>query len=140
MDPLKNPYSPGAGSPPPELVGRQPILDKANVMLARLKAGRSEKSFLLVGLRGVGKTVLLNEIHKLAESKGYKSVLVEAHEDKSVASLLIPPLRQLLFQLDRMEKVSEKVKRGFRILKSFLNGVKLKVQDVEISLDMPIKG
>ncbi len=136
MDPIKNPFSPGAGTPPPELAGRQTILDKAHIMFGRLKAARSEKSFLLIGLRGVGKTVLLNEIHHLAEKEGYKSIFVEAHENKSLAALILPPLRQLLFQLDRMANVSEKVKRSFRVLKSFLNGIKLKVKDVEIYLDI----
>ncbi len=136
MDPIKNPFSPGAGTPPLELAGRKSILDKAHIMFERLKEGRSEKSFMLVGLRGVGKTVLLNEIHNLAEKDGYKSILVEAHEKKSLSALILPPLRQLLFQLDRMEKISEKVKRGFRVLKSFLNGIKFKVQDVEVVLDI----
>lgn len=136
MDPIKNPFSPGAGTPPPALAGRKPILDKAHIMFGRLKAGRSEKSFMLVGLRGVGKTVLLNEIHHLAEQDGYKSIFVEAHEKKSLAALILPPLRQLLFQLDRMEKISEKVKRSFRVLKSFLNGIKFKIQDVEVVLDI----
>lgn len=136
MDPLKNPFSPGAGSPPPELAGRQALLEKAKIAFGRLKAGKSEKSFLLVGLRGVGKTVLLNEISRLAESGGYKSLLLEAHERKTLAALLLPALRQLLFQLDRMENASSKVKRGFRVLKSFFNGIKVKVQEIELSLDV----
>ena len=136
MDPVRNPFSPGAGTPPPELAGRQPILEKARIMFERLKAGRSEKSFLLVGLRGVGKTVLLNEIHRVSEQSGYKSIFIEAHEKKSLAALLLPPLRQLLFQLDRMESLSEKVKKGLRVLKSFMESVKLKYQDIEVSLDI----
>ncbi|MEI8346622.1 MAG: AAA family ATPase [Pseudomonadota bacterium] len=136
MDPLSNPFSPGAGSPPPELAGRRSILDRAKIILGRLKAKRSEKSFLLVGLRGVGKTVLLNEIHKIAEADGYKSIFVESHENKSLAALLLPPLRQTLFTFDRMENVSHKVKRGLRVLRSFLNGLKMKVNDFEISLDV----
>lgn len=136
MDPIRNPFSPGAGSPPPELAGRQNILDKAKLVLERLKIGKSEKSFLLIGLRGVGKTVLLNEIHNYAQEQNFKSILVEAHEGKSLASLLLPSLRQTLFNLDRMEHVSEKVKKGLRVLKSFLNGVKMKVGDVEIGLDI----
>src|SRR3990167_10684742 len=99
MNPIQNPFSPGAGSPPPELTGRQPILDKAYILFERLKAGRSEKSFLLVGMRGVGKTVLLNEIYRLSEKSGYHSILIEAHEKKSLAALLLPPLRELLFKL-----------------------------------------
>ena len=69
MDPIKNPFSPGAGSPPPELVGRDPILDQARILLARVKQKRSEKSMMLTGLRGVGKTVLLNEIERLAKDE-----------------------------------------------------------------------
>ena len=136
MDPLQNPFSPGAGSPPPELAGRQNILSKSKIALGRLKAGKSEKSFLLVGLRGVGKTVLLNTIHRYAQDQGFKSILVEAHEGKSLAALLLPPLRQVLFSLDQMENINQKVKRGLRVLKSFLSSVKMKVNDVEISLDI----
>ena len=136
MDPVYNPFSPGAGTPPPELAGRQSVLEKAKIAFARLLIGRSEKSFLLIGLRGVGKTVLLNEIDRIAQITGYKSILLEAHEKKSLTSLLLPPLRQLLFQLDRMEKFSEKVKKGLRVLKSFLNGMRVKYQDIEISLDI----
>ena len=82
MDPIKNPFSPGAGSPPPELVGREPILEQAHILLGRIKHKRAEKSMLLTGLRGVGKTVLLNEIDRLARAEGYRTVVVEAHEDK----------------------------------------------------------
>lgn len=120
MKALSNPFSPGAGSPPPELAGRSEILEKALVALARIKARRSEKSFLLVGLRGVGKTVLLHKISELAEENNYKSLMIEAREDKSLSELLIPYLRQLLFSLDVGEMVSEKVKRATRILKSFM--------------------
>jgi len=139
MDPIRNPFSPGAGSPPPELAGRKNILDKAKLVLNRLKVGKSEKSFLLIGLRGVGKTVLLNEIHNYAQEQNFKSILVEAHEGKSLESLLLPSLRQILFSLDGMAHISEKVKKGLRVLKSFLNGRKklyAKVGEVEIGLDI----
>jgi len=136
MNPLQNPFSPGAGSPPPELVGRKNILDRSKIILGRLKAGKSEKSFLLVGLRGVGKTVLLNEIYKHSQGEGFKSILVEAHEGKSLPALLIPQLRQVLFSLDQMKDLNQKVKKGFRVLKSFLNGIKMKIGDLEISLDV----
>lgn len=136
MDPIKNPFSPGAGSPPPELAGRESLLDKSKIGLGRLKLGKPEKSFILVGLHGVGKTVLLNEIHKHAQTHGFKSTLVEAHEGKSLAALLLPPLRQILFSLDQMKNLNQKVKRAFRVLKSFFQGVKLKTHDIEISLDV----
>ncbi|MDL5054786.1 ATP-binding protein [Oscillatoria laete-virens NRMC-F 0139] len=141
MDPIKNPFSPGAGSPPPELVGRAGILEQARVLLGRVQAKRSEKSILLTGLRGVGKTVLLNEIERLAAGTGYRTVIVEAHEDKSLAALLVPPLRKLLFELDRVAGAGDKVKRGLAVLKSFMNGVKVSLGDLEVGLDIdPEKG
>ena len=106
MDPLLNPFSPGAGSPPPELAGRKPLLERARIVLGRLKLGKSEKSMLLVGLRGVGKTVLLNKIKEQADNESFKTVFIEAHEDKSLAALLLPSLRQILFELDQMANVS----------------------------------
>lgn len=136
MNPVRNPFSPGAGTPPPELAGRQDILEKVRIMFERLRLNKSEKSLLLIGLRGVGKTVLLNEIDRIALEAGCKSILIEAHEKKSLAALLLPPLRQLLFQFDRMENLSEKVKRGLRVLKSFVNGLRLKYYDLEICLDI----
>ena len=141
MDPIKNPFSPGAGSPPPELVGRAGILEQARILLGRIKAKRPEKSILLTGLRGVGKTVLLNEIDRLALKSSYRTVAVEAHEDKSLAALLVPPLRKLLFELDRVAGVGNKAKRGLAVLKGFMNGVKVSLGDVEVGLDIdPEKG
>lgn len=135
MDPKINPFAPGAGSQPPELAGRDKVLQSASVALSRIRSGRASKSLILVGLRGVGKTVLLNRIWEAAQSEGYKSVLVEAHEAKPLSELLIPSLRQILFSLDAMENISEKVKRGFRVLASFMKGIKLKVSEVELSME-----
>ena len=136
MDPIKNPFSPGAGSPPPELVGRAGILEQARVLLGRVKERRPEKSILLTGLRGVGKTVLLNEIDRLAAKAGYRTVVVEAHEDKSLAALLVPPLRKLLFEFDRVAGAGDKAKRGLAVLKSFMNGVKVTMGGLEVGLDI----
>jgi len=127
---------PGAGSPPPELVGRDSLLTQTNILLARVKQGRSEKSFLLTGLRGVGKTVLLNAMEQIADELEYKTVFIEAHENKTLGLLLIPKLRQLLFSLDRMLNAGDKVRRGMSVLKSFINGVKIKYGDVEFGLDI----
>lgn len=140
MNPLRNPFSPGAGSPPPELAGRSDILQRAELALARIKAKRSEKSFLLVGLRGVGKTVLLHKIETLAADSGYKPIMIEAREDKKLAELLIPYLRQLLYMLDVGEMVSDKVKRAYRVLKSFV--IKVSPEGgLELGLDIdPEKG
>ena len=136
MDPVKNPYAPGAGSQPPELAGRRDVLEKTRTTLARVQAGRSAKSFMLVGLRGVGKTVLLNKVEEMAEQNGYIAALVETPETKTLPQLLIPPLRKILFRLDTKEKVTESVKRGMMILKSFANAVKVTVGDVEVGLSI----
>lgn len=139
MERAKNPFSPGAGSPPPELAGRQNILEHALVALERVKNGRAEKSLMLVGLRGVGKTVLLGEIQRLAEEKKYRVVFVEAHESrqkKPLPELLVPHLRRILFDLDRGERLSEKSKRALRVFKSFLNGFKLNIGDLELYLNV----
>jgi hypothetical protein len=136
MDPVRNPFAPGAGTPPPELAGRGAILERVDITLGRVKQGRSAKSVLLIGLRGVGKTVLLNRIHTMAEDAGYKSVFKEAHEDKPLPALLVPALRQLLLSLDQVGKLSEKVKRGLRVLKSFASSLKVKYGELEVNLDI----
>ena len=141
MDPIKNPFSPGAGSPPPELVGRDPILEQARILLGRVKQKKPEKSMLLTGLRGVGKTVLLNEIKRMADGDGYRTISIEAHEGKALGSLIVPYLRSLLYDLDRIAGTGNKVKRGLAVLRSFIGALKLTVGDVSIGLDIdPEKG
>jgi AAA ATPase domain len=141
MDAIKNPFSPGAGSPPPELVGREDILEQARILLGRIAEKRPEKSILLTGLRGVGKTVLLNEIERIAARAGYRTVALEAHEDKSLAALLVPPLRKLLFELDRVAGAGDKAKRGLAVLKGFIDSIKVTMGDIEVGLDIePEKG
>lgn len=136
MDPIRNPFSPGAGSPPPELVGRDGILEQARILLGRVKQKRPEKSMLLTGLRGVGKTVLLNEIERMALADGYRTVAIEAHEDKTLGALLAPHLRRLLFDLDRVAGAGDKVKRGLAVLRSFVGSLKLTMHDVSFGLDI----
>lgn len=93
MDPRTNPYAPGAGARPPELAGRAQLLERADIAVARIREGRSARSFVYYGLRGVGKTVLLGEILKATEAAGVISVWLEALEDRSLPSLLGPTLR-----------------------------------------------
>jgi hypothetical protein len=141
MDNIKNPFSPGAGSPPPELAGRESVLEQARVLLGRVRIKRPEKSLLLTGLRGVGKTVLLNEIDRMAQDAQYRTILVEAHEGKSLAVLLAPHLRRLLFDLDRIAGAGDKVRLGLGILKSFVSAIRIKLGEVDIGLDIqPVKG
>lgn len=134
MDPVTNPYAPGAGSQPPELAGRDEVLERTRITLARIKQGRPAKSFMLVGLRGVGKTVLLNKIHTIAEESGYVAAMVETPESKSLPEVLLPCLRRILLQLDTKERVNQVVKRSLMILKGFANALKVSVGEVEFGL------
>lgn len=88
-DPVSNPYAPGAGTPPPALVGRDAVIDEARTSLRRLRAGRSTQHLLLTGLRGVGKTVLLRTLSAVAEGEGFRVIRQEAvGGDDTVVSLL----------------------------------------------------
>jgi hypothetical protein len=98
----------GAGSSPPELAGRAQILETASIALDRMGKGLSAKSLMLVGLRGVGKTVLLNRMHLDAEAKGIPAVMLEAPERRSLPALLIPNLRVALLKLDRMAAAGDR--------------------------------
>ena len=141
MDPIKNPFSPGAGTPPPELVGRDSILQDARILLGRVKQKRPEKSMLLTGLRGVGKTVLLNEIERLATGEGYRTVSIEAIEGRSLGEMLAPYMRKLLLELDRLAGAGDKVKRGLAVLRSFIGSIKVTVDGTSYGLDIePEKG
>ena len=96
---------------------------------------------MLVGLRGVGKTVLLNRVRELAEAADYGALMIEATENRSLPELLIPALRGVLIKLDRMEGVSTKVKLGLRVLRSFIGAVKVKYGAIEVGLEVdPEKG
>ncbi|MGK0617924.1 AAA family ATPase [Meiothermus cerbereus] len=141
MDPIANPFSPGAGAPPPELVGRDQILSQAQILLGRVKQKRPEKSMVLTGLRGVGKTVLLNEIERMARQNDYRTILLEAHEDKPLGVLLAPGLRNLLYELNRVAGAGEQVKRGLAVLRSFIGAIKVSVGELTLGLDIePARG
>jgi len=134
VDPVRNPYAPGAGNPPPELAGRADVLDQATVALNRVASGRPAQSLILVGLRGVGKTVLLNRIRQSAEGLHYHTIVVEAHEGKSLPELLVPGLRAILLRLSTTEAAKEYARRGLRVLKSFVNSISLKIGDMDVGL------
>jgi len=141
MDESNNPFTPGAGSPPPELAGREDIMRQARVLLQRIKNKKSAKSILLTGLRGVGKTVLLSEIRRSAAQMDYQTLFIEAHEDKSLAELLAPQLRYLLYELDRMKGAKEVVRRGLAALAGFVGSVKFSFGDIPLGIDIePQKG
>lgn len=135
MDPIRNPYSPGAGAKPHELVGRDDIRDKVRVSIERIKIGRPAKSVLMVGLRGVGKTVLLEQMRLDAEAAGTHTIRIEAPEDRSLPALLAPQLRLALLRLSRVEAAKDYAQRGLRALAGFAKSLKVTFNDIEVGLD-----
>lgn len=135
MDPIKNPYAPGAGTPPPELAGRDELRETVRIALERVRAGRPTKSILMVGLRGVGKTVLLDRLRDDAEAVGIQTLRVEAPESRSLPAILAPQLRQALLRLSRNEQAKELAQRALRGLAGFARALKIKYQDIEVGLD-----
>jgi AAA ATPase domain len=119
MDPVANPYSPGAGTPPPALVGRDALIASFRVTVQRAMRGQPGQSVMPIGLRGVGKTVLLNRFVEEARALGAQAVLIEAPEDGNLRQLLAKEARRVLLQLDRAGAVSQAVKRALRVFKSF---------------------
>ena len=136
MDPRKNPYAPGAGTPPPELAGRDELIERAAVALDRIRAGRPSRSFILYGLRGVGKTVLLNRMRINAEEKGFLTVRIEAPEERSLPALLVPAMRAMLMRLHRGEAAKARTMRALRALAGFAKALKVKYQDIEFAMDI----
>ena len=135
MDPVSNPFAPGAGTPPPELAGREELLETVRVALARIRLGRPSKSILMVGLRGVGKTVLLDRMRDDAESAGMHTLRVEAPENRSLPAILAPQLRQTLLRLSRNAKAKDLAQRALRGLAGFAKSLKVKFDDIEVGFD-----
>jgi AAA ATPase-like protein len=136
MDPVRNPFVPGAGAQPPELTGREELLERARITLERIRIGRASKSFIAVGLRGVGKTVMLNRVRQMADQRGFRVCLIEAHEHTRLPELLVPQLRRQLLDLDRLGTLDKQVKRALRVLASFVSKLRLRYGEVELSLDI----
>ena len=136
MDPRTNPYAPGAGTPPPELAGRDRLLEDASIALDRIRNGLSARSLLMVGLRGVGKTVLLKRICRDAESRGFIAVLLEAPEDRSLPGLLCAPLHAALLKMNRIAAAGDAAKRALRALGGFVGAMKLGFGDVTFNVDL----
>jgi len=136
LDPRRNPYAPGAGTPPPELAGRDVLIERAAIALDRIRHRRSARSFILYGLRGVGKTVLLNRIRLDAEARGFVAVRMEAPEDRSLPGLLAPALRATLLRLDRIAAAKASGQRALRALAGFAKALKVKYADIEVGLDL----
>ena len=135
MDPIRNPYAPGAGTQPPELAGRDALRESARIALERTRIGRSTKSVMMVGLRGVGKTVLLNLIREEAEASDIYALPIEAPENQSLPSILAPRLHTILLKLSRRRAAKELAQRALRGLAGFVKALKVKYRDIEVGLD-----
>lgn len=136
MDPRTNPYAPGAGTIPPALAGRNDLIERAAIALDRCRNGLASRGLLLVGLRGVGKTVLLARISKETEARGFAVVSIEVPEKRSLPALIIPALRSALLKLDSIAAAGKLGKRALKVLGGFVGAMKLKYHDVEFSVDL----
>jgi len=134
MDPVANPFAPGAGSRPPALAGRDELLEAASIALRRIQAGRHAKSMMLLGLRGVGKTVLLARIGELAESLGYLTAVIEAPEERHLAGLLVPKLRRILYRISGREKARVLGNQALGALRNFASAFKVSHTEFEVGV------
>lgn len=133
MDPVRNPYNPGAGTRPPALVGRDVEIEAMDITLQRLRRGTNAQSQLLTGLRGTGKTVLLNEFEDLAEGRGYFHEYIEVNEDGSLAPAIAAALRRILLAMDAKRRIGGAVRRALGVLKAF----SIRIPDgPELSIDV----
>ena len=138
MNPVYNPFAPfapGAGTPPPELAGRTKLREQLMLALERARIGRPAKSAMLIGLRGVGKTVLLDRIREEAEKIGIHTVRIEAPEGRSLPALLAPEIRLALLRLSQVEAARDYAIRGLRALAGFVSKLRIAFKDIEVGLD-----
>ena len=135
MDPYRNPFAPGAGSRPPELAGRDVVLEHARVSCGRAINGRSARSMMLLGLRGTGKTVLLNEVGKIAAQAGLLVSKVESPEEESLARLLYPEMRKVMRSLSTVEAAKQIANRGLKGLRGFASIFKIDIAGVEVGVE-----
>lgn len=135
MDPYRNPFAPGAGSRPPELAGRDAILETARISCGRAKLGKSARSIMLLGLRGTGKTVLLNEIGRNAEADGLYVSRVESPEGESLAKLLYPEMRKVMRALSAVEAAKSTATRGLKGLRNFASVFKIEIAGINLGVE-----
>ena len=119
MDPVRNPYTPGAGSQPPALTGRDEQLESFRVLLERLRLGRPEKSMVITGLRGVGKTVLLNTFEGIAENVGFRTAKTEITHGTEFKPMIARMTRRALLSLSAWDRMKDRARRAAGVLKAF---------------------
>ena len=120
VDKVRNPFNPGAGSRPPLLVGRDDQIEAMTIAIQRLAVGRFERSLLLKGLRGVGKTVLLNEFGQIAAQHGWLHSHLEATEDARIASAIAALARRVLLELSVTARAKARAQKALGVLRSFV--------------------
>ena len=135
MDPIRNPYTPGAGTAPPELACRDELREKVRICIERLRIGNSAKSVIIVGLRGVGKTVLLDRMRFDAEANGIHTARIEVPENRSLPALLAPALRLALIKLSQIESAKVIAHKALRAIAGLAKGLKFKYNDIEVGID-----
>ena len=119
MDPVRNPFAPGAGQRPPELAGRDAELAQFDVVLERIARGRPERSLILTGLRGVGKTVLLNQLRSAAIRRGWGTGKVEARPEQSLRRPIASALHMAVRELAGRHRDPERIEAFLGVLKAF---------------------
>ncbi len=119
MDPIRNPYAPGAGQRPPELAGRDRELEQFEVTLERVAAGRPERSMVLSGLRGVGKTVLLNALRGQAVKRAWGTGKIEARPDQSIRIPVAQAVHAAVREVSHRHRDPDRVDAVAGVLKSF---------------------
>ena len=135
MDRLRNPFTPGAGALPPELAGRSAIIEDGRVLAGRTLLGRYEKSLLLIGLRGVGKTVLLKHLAENARHAGVVPVVIEVRNANSDFEELALRVKEALCAIDFASRVKDSVNRAFTILRNFVKTFSLNIGDFGIEIE-----
>ncbi|HEX3927898.1 MAG TPA: AAA family ATPase [Gemmatimonadales bacterium] len=135
MDPIRNPFAPGAGTQPPELAGRDDLLEAVRIAIARVRLGLPAKSVLMIGLRGVGKTVLLDRMKDNARATGVRTLRIEAPENRSLPAIIAPQLRQALLGLSLNAHAKDFAHRALRALAGFAKALKVKYADIEVGFD-----
>ncbi|MCB0890230.1 MAG: ATP-binding protein, partial [Nocardioidaceae bacterium] len=119
MDPIRNPYAPGAGQRPPELAGRDQELAQFEITLERIAAGRPDRSMVLSGLRGVGKTVLLNSLRSMAVNRAWGTGKLEARPEQSIRIGIAQATHQAIRDIAHRHRDQEAVERTLGSLKAF---------------------
>jgi hypothetical protein len=119
VDPRKNPFAPGAGTKPPALVGRDDQIESFDVLLERLENGYAERSMIITGLRGVGKTVLLDVFRDKAEARDWATVEWEVEKNGPFGAKMAANVRRALLQIAPKSRWTDRVLRAASILKSF---------------------